>query len=108
MKITLTQNTKVHDANRLHDFFISESQRQGISSLAPLLVQSTATETYLEFDDAVGAASVQAVLAAYVYVEPQPVKTIDELIEEAVESLPPDQTMRDAIRRLAEGLKGRA
>jgi hypothetical protein len=62
-KVTLTQETKQHNVNRLHDLFIA-------SGLAPKLVESIPTESYFSFDDAVTDQSIQNVITAYVYAAP--------------------------------------
>jgi hypothetical protein len=64
MKIfTLTQATKQHNSNALHDAFI-------LAGITPQFVESTPTETRASFDDAVTTPSIQAVVNAYVYAAP--------------------------------------
>lgn len=61
--VTLTQATKQHIANRLHDQFVA-------AGLVPTLVESDATESRFTFQDAAGDAAIQTVITNYVYVAP--------------------------------------
>lgn len=60
---TLTQTTKQHDANKLHDAF-------NAASIPPALVQSTATESTFIFQDSVTDPSIQSVVTAYTFTAP--------------------------------------
>jgi hypothetical protein len=62
---TLTQSTKQHNLNKLHDAFIA-------ATLSPLTAQGdpgTGTSTFT-FDDAVTDQSIQNVVTAYVFAAP--------------------------------------
>lgn len=64
MKVfTLTQTTKQHNVNRLHDAFV-------LAGLIPVTVESTATESTFKFDDAVEDSAIQTVITNYVYTAP--------------------------------------
>src|SRR5678815_5076207 len=59
----LTQAQKQHDANKLHDAFIT-------ADIAPVFVESTALESRFSFEDAVSDGAITNVITAYVYAAP--------------------------------------
>lgn len=61
--ITLTQASKPHNPNRLHDALIA-------ANITPLMVESNADASQFTFDDAVNDGAIQAVITAYVLAAP--------------------------------------
>lgn len=60
---TLTQSTKQHNPNRLHDAFIA-------AQVVPVLVESTADSSIFTFADQESDAAIQAVITSYTLVAP--------------------------------------
>lgn len=61
--VTLTQATKQHNTNRLHDAFI-------LAGLVPVQVESSNGESRFTFQDAVTDPSIQTVITNYVFAAP--------------------------------------
>jgi hypothetical protein len=70
----LTQATKQHDVNKLHDAFEA-------ASISPKIVQSTETESTFVLDDAVTDPAIQAVVNGYTFTAPAPLADLRQLAQ---------------------------
>lgn len=61
--VTLTQTTKQHNTNRLHDAFIT-------AGIVPAQVESSNGESRFTFQDAASDSAIQTVITNYVFVAP--------------------------------------
>lgn len=81
MKVkTITQASKQHNVNALHDDYIA-------ADLVPSQAESTSTESRFTFNDAVSDAAIQQVITNYVFVPPPASVNIRQLA----------QNFRDAV-----------